>query len=475
MSGKPRVRFAPSPTGYLHIGGARTALFNWLYARRFGGTFVLRIEDTDRARSTEESIHAIVEGMRWLGLDWDEGPEVGGDHGPYLQTERLGIYQAHVDRLLAEGKAYRCYCTKESLDAQRKAAQAAGKQFRYPGTCRDRKDHPDLPYVVRIKMPTEGETTFVDRVRGPITTPHAALQDEVIMRMDGVPLYNLSVVIDDATMAIDLVARGDDHINNTARQILMYQALGFTVPEFAHLPMILGSDKARLSKRHGAVSVTWYRDAGYLPWALVNYLVRLGWSFDDKTEIFSREMLLQNFDFDRVGKTASVFNPDKLMWLNQQWMMETPDAELATLLAGQLGRMEVEAPVDDRLAGIAGALKSRTKTLEEMAQMARTYLVPGIPEYQAKAEKKFLTPETKAHLQAVKGELELHRKVDHEALEAWMRRYAEENGLGLGKVAQPIRVALTGGTVSPGLFETMGFIGYDEALRRLDAAIAHIP
>lgn len=470
----PRVRFAPSPTGYLHIGGARTALFNWLYARRHGGTFVLRIEDTDQARSTPESVQAILDGMRWLGLDWDEGPEVGGEHGPYFQTERLGIYREHVERLVAEGKAYRCYCTKEELDAQREAARAEGKQFRYPGTCRHRTDEPDLPYVVRMIVPETGATTFEDLVRGPITTPHDTLQDEVIMRMDGVPLYNFGVVVDDATMGITLVARGDDHINNTARQILMYEALGYEPPRFAHLPMILGSDKARLSKRHGAVSVTWYRDEGYLPWALVNYLVRLGWSLDEKTEVFSKETLLEEFGFDRVGRTASVFNPEKLQWLNQYWMKETPDEELAPMLAEQLEGLGLKAAGDPRLPELVALYKPRAKTLKEMAEACRFYFTDGVPGWDEKAVRKFLVEDSRPHLEGVRAKLVELGKVDPEALEAWMRGYAEASELKLGKVAQPIRVALVGGTASPGLFETMALVGYEESLRRLDAALAKI-
>ncbi|RMG20359.1 MAG: glutamate--tRNA ligase [Deltaproteobacteria bacterium] len=470
----PRVRFAPSPTGYLHIGGARTALFNWLWARRHGGVFVLRIEDTDRERSSIESVRAILDGLRWLGLDWDEGPEVGGAYGPYFQMERLEIYRAHAERLIREGKAYRCYCTKEELDALREAAQARGEQFRYPGTCREREDRPDLPHVVRIKMPTEGATTFEDVVRGTITTPHETLQDEVILRGDGVPLYNFGAVVDDATMEITLVARGDDHINNTARQILIFQALGYEPPRYAHLPMILGPDKKRLSKRHGAVSVTWYREQGYLPHAMVNYLARLGWSWDDKTEIFSREELLERFDFDRVGKSPAIFDAEKLAWINQHWMKESSDAVLAGYLVDFLKARGIEAEPDEKLLKIVAAYKPRVKTLAEMADRARVFYSRGVPEFDEKAKKKFLVPANREVLVAVREQLAAMEAVDEEALEAWMRSYAAERGVGLGKVAQPVRVALVGGTASPGLFETVAMIGREESIRRLDEAVARI-
>jgi glutamyl-tRNA synthetase len=471
MAEKPRLRFAPSPTGYLHIGGARTALFNWLYARRHGGTFVLRVEDTDQSRSTEESVQAILDGMRWLGLDWDEGP--------FRQTDRLEIYREHAERLIEADKAYRCYCTKEDLEALREAHQQSGAeaQFRYPGTCRERTDHPDLPYVVRMRMPETGETVFEDMVRGRIATPHDTLQDEIILRSDGFPLYNFGAVVDDATMGITVVARGDDHINNTARQILMYEALGWTPPRFAHLPMILGEDRQRLSKRHGAVSVMAYHDEGYLSHAMVNYLVRLGWSLDDKTEIFSLEDLLRHFDFDRVGKAASVFNLEKLQWLNQHWMKETGDAELAGLLAEQLAALGIEADGDPRLPRLAGLLKARTKTGREMAETARVYFTEGVPAYDEKAVKKFFTETSRPHLEAAKARLaeEAPDAVDEAGLEAWLRAYAGEQGVGLGKIAQPLRVALVGGTASPGIFETVALIGRDESIRRLEAALGMIP
>ncbi len=471
MPGPPRLRFAPSPTGTLHIGGARTALFNWLYARRMGGTFVLRIEDTDAARSTDASLAAILDGLRWLGLDWDEGPDVGGPHGPYRQTERRSIYREHAERLIAEGKAYRCRCSKEELDVLRKASTDAGVQFRYPGTCRSANVPASEPHVVRIRMPELGATTFEDLVRGRITTPHDTLQDEVILRRDGLPLYNFGAVVDDATMQIDIVARGDDHINNTARQILMYEALGWKPPRFAHLPMILGEDKKRLSKRHGAVSVTAYREAGYLPHALVNYLVRLGWSLDDKSEIFSLDDLLAHFDFERVAKSAAVFNPEKLAWLNQHWMKESPPEALATDVSKRLGALGYEAPVDEKLLAIVRALQPRVQTLAEMAERAVVFYREGVASFDPKAVAKFLVPKFRPHLEAARAQLASLDPYDPEAMEAWARTYAETQGVGLGKVAQPLRVALVGGTASPGIFETIAMVGRDEALSRIDTAL----
>ncbi|HKE00847.1 MAG TPA: glutamate--tRNA ligase, partial [Planctomycetota bacterium] len=349
----PRVRFAPSPTGFLHIGGARTALFNWLFARRVGGVFILRIEDTDQERSTQQSLDAILESMRWLGLTWDEGPEVGGPHGPYRQTERLSIYREHAERLIREGKAYRCVCTKEELDAARKAAEAAKRPYRYPGTCRKRRDiAPSTPHVVRFLVPTDGETGFDDLVKGRLRVRNEELQDEVILRTDGVPLYNFGAVVDDVTMNITLVARGDDHVINTPRQVLMYQALGYPVPQFAHLPMILGADKTRLSKRHGAVSVLQYRDEGYLPVALLNYLARLGWSHGDQ-EVFTLEEMIAAFDWAECGHTAGVFNPEKLRWVNGEHLKRLSPSALADAVGPRFAARGWRVESRERLERIA--------------------------------------------------------------------------------------------------------------------------
>jgi glutamyl-tRNA synthetase len=468
MTDKPRVRFAPSPTGYLHVGGARTALFNWLWARRNGGTFVLRIEDTDQGRSTKEAEEAIFEGMRWLGLDWDEGPGVGGPHGPYFQMERLEIYKAHAERLVKEGKAFACYCTKEELDAGRKQAEAAKVQFRYPGTCREKPYDPSKPHVIRFRVPETGSTGWNDLVKGRIETPHDTLQDEVILRSDGVPLYNFGAVVDDVTMKINLVARGDDHVNNTARQILMYQALGYPVPRFAHLPMILGADKARLSKRHGATSVTAYRDMGFLPEAVVNYLVRLGWSHGDQ-EIFSLEELVKFFDFEQVGATAGVFNPDKMLWVNHEWLRKLTPEQHAEKALPFFKAAGMDAALDAKLIKITALGQERTKTLVELAAWARYFYLPI--ELDPKAKAKFLVADAKPLLQAVRDAVAGMEPLEEKALEAAFNEIAAAKGLGLGKIAQPVRVALTGGTASPGIYDVILLLGKATSLQRLDEAI----
>ncbi len=469
---KPRVRFAPSPTGYLHIGGARTALFNWLWARRTGGTFVLRIEDTDRERSTQAAVDAIFEAMRWLGLDWDEGPGVGGPHAPYFQTERLAIYKAHAEKLIAEKKAYACYCTREELDVQRKAAEARKEQFRYPGTCREKPYDPSKPHVIRFRVPADRrETSWDDLVKGRIATPHDVLQDEVILRGDGVPLYNFGAVVDDVTMGINLVARGDDHVNNTARQILMYEALGYPVPTFAHLPMILGSDKTRLSKRHGATSVTAYREMGYLPEAVVNYLVRLGWSHGDQ-EIFTREELVQHFDFKDVGQTAGVFNPEKMAWVNHEWLKRLDDATLATKALPYFQAAGLPAQLDAKLRHVCAVARERARTFGEYVEQFRYFYAP--PQLDPKAKAKFLTADTKPILEAIRAGIAAMDALETAALEKLFHGEAEQRGLGLGKIAQPVRVALTGGTASPGMYDVVQILGKDETLKRLDEATRSI-
>ncbi len=472
MPTPPRVRFAPSPTGYLHIGGARTALFNWLWARRMGGTFILRIEDTDRERSTQAAVDAIFEGMRWLGLDWDEGPDVGGPHGPYFQTQRLGLYQAQAEKLVREGKAYACYCTREELEAQRKAAEAANLPFRgYPGTCRDKPYDPSRPHVIRFRVPEGGETTFVDLIKGAISTPHETLQDEVILRRDGVPLYNFGAVVDDVTMQVNLVGRGDDHVNNTARQILMYQALGYPVPTFAHFPMILGPDKAKLSKRHGATSVMAYRDMGYLPQALVNYLVRLGWSHGDQ-EIFSLQELVQVFDMKDVGQTAGVFNPSKLAWVNHEWLKKLPDEELARRALPYFQAAGLPARDDAKLRHVCAVARVRADTFGDYVKQFRYFYAP--PEQDPKARAKFLTADARPVLQEIREGVAALPALDTAALEKLFQDAAARRGVGLGKVAQPVRVALTGGTASPGMYDVVQILGRDETLARLDAALRAI-
>ncbi len=465
---RPRLRFAPSPTGYLHIGGARTALFNWLWARHTGGAFVLRIEDTDRERSTQAAVGAILDGLRWLGLDWDEGPEVGGPHGPYFQTQRLDLYRGYADRLIEEGKAYACLCTREELDAGRKRAEAEKRQFRYPGTCRERPYDPSQRHVVRFRVPETGATTFDDRVKGLITTPHDTLQDEVILRADGVPLYNFGALVDDITMGITLVARGDDHVNNTARQILMYEALGAPVPAFAHLPMILGADKARLSKRHGATSVTAYRELGFLPHAVVNYLARLGWSHGDD-EIFTLDELVRHFDFAHVGATAGVFNLEKMAWVNQTWMRKLPPEELARRALPYFLSEGLPAEDDAKLRHVLEVAQARAHTFAEIASTFRYFYAPIALDPKAKA--KFLGPDARPLLEAVRGALASTDDLGTPALERLFASVAEARGLAIGKVAQPVRVALTGGTASPGIYDVVQILGRDETLKRLDDGV----
>jgi glutamyl-tRNA synthetase len=468
----PRLRFAPSPTGYLHIGGARTALFNWLWARHTGGRFVLRIEDTDRERSTAEAVRAILDGMRWLGLDWDEGPEVGGPHGPYFQTERLDLYRAYAERLMKAGRAYACTCTREELEAGRREAEARKVQYRYPGTCRDKPFDRSKPHVIRFRVPETGATTYQDLVKGTISTPHDTLQDEVILRSDGVPLYNFGALVDDVAMKITLVARGDDHVNNTARQILMYQALGEEPPTFAHLPMILGADKTRLSKRHGATSVLAYRDMGYLPGAVVNYLVRIGWSHGDQ-EIFALPELVKLFDFRDVGATAGVFNPDKMLWVNHEWMRKLSDEELARQAVAAFQAAGLPARDDGKLRRLVRLARDRAKTFGEMAQQFRWAY--AAVEVDPKARAKFLVPESRPLLESIRGGLAALEAPDEAGLEKLFHQVAEARALGLGKVAQPVRVALTGGTASPGIYDVVLLLGREEALRRLDAALNAIP
>jgi glutamyl-tRNA synthetase len=456
-----RVRFAPSPTGYLHVGGARTALFNWLLARKTGGTFILRIEDTDVERSTKESVDAILQGMEWLGLDWDEGP--------FYQSDSFALYKEYVQKMLDAGTAYRCYCTTEELDKKRDLAMQEGRKPKYDGTCRDRSDRPGAPHVVRFRAPQGGEVVFDDLIKGRIAFPAEELDDLIIQRTDGTPTYNFCVVIDDAVMRITTVIRGDDHVNNTPRQIQLYQALGFPVPQFAHVPMILGSDKARLSKRHGATSVIAYRDMGYLPEALMNYLVRLGWSHGDD-EIFSREEMIQKFDISNVGRSASVFNPDKLNWLNAHYIKTGNPERLADLLLPHLSSRGVSTLNGPGLADVVITLQERAQTLEEMAERALFYYnAPAT--YDEGALAKF----DKAHLAAVYGVVADKLSAAGAAttaveLDQLFKEVCTENGWKMAQVGQPTRIALSGGTQAPGIGEIVQVLGVEEAVRRINAA-----
>jgi len=462
---KVRTRFAPSPTGYLHIGGARTALFCWLYSRHHEGDFVLRVEDTDRERSTPEAVQAILDGMVWLGLNADEGP--------YFQTERFERYREVVQQLLDEDKAYHCYCTKEELDEMRTAQMARKEKPRYEGLCRDRKEpRPGVDPVVRFRNPLEGEVVVNDRVRGTVTFRNTELDDLIIARSDGTPTYNFCVVVDDMDMNITHVIRGDDHLNNTPRQINIFQALGGTPPEYAHLPMILGPDGAKLSKRHGAVSVMEYRNDGFLPEALRNYLVRLGWARGDQ-EIFSTEEMIKLFDIADVNHSASALNPDKLAWLNQHYIKEGDPETLGAELGWHFARMGIDTAGGPSLAGVVTANAERAKTLKEMAENS-VFFYQDFEEYEEKAARKNLQPDVVEPLTKVKEALAALPEWKAAAIHDAVNAVAESLALNLGKVAQPIRVAVAGKGVSPPIDSTLELLGREKTLTRIDQAIRHI-
>ncbi len=457
-----RVRFAPSPTGFLHIGGVRTALFNWLFARQQKGVFILRIEDTDQSRSTDESIQAIIDGMKWVGLDWDEGP--------YRQTERMDLYRSHAMQLLERGHAYWCACTAEELDARRKEAEAKGLSQKYDGRCRDRGlTNPAGDAALRFKAPQEGETVVDDLIKGKIVFDNAVQDDLIILRSNGYPTYNFSVVVDDALMNITHVVRGDDHLTNTPRQVPIFQALGFSAPQFGHLPMILGSDKARLSKRHGATSIMAYKDMGYLPDAMVNYLVRLGWSHGDQ-ELFTREELIEKFSWKNVQTSAAVFNPEKLLWVNAEYIKISPPAQVAQALVPLLEaaglKDEVQTVSADWLAQLVILVKERAKTLVEMVDWVKPYFGQSVT-FDEEAAKKFLTPAIAPVLGKLLTRFEAFPVFSKQPWEEAFKQLVEEEGMKMGQLAQPVRVALTGRTASPGLFDVMEILGRDRTLFRL--------
>ncbi|WP_297212250.1 MULTISPECIES: glutamate--tRNA ligase [Thermodesulfovibrio] len=460
-----RVRFAPSPTGHLHIGGARTALFNWLFARHHNGKFILRIEDTDRSRSTEEYIESIIEAMKWLGLDWDEGP--------FRQTERMEVYKAYAHKLLEEGKAYRCYCTPEELEERRQQAMKEGKPPRYDRRCREIKETLEKPFAIRFKMPLEGETVVNDLVKGNVTFKNSEIEDLVILRSDGTPTYNFCVVVDDFEMKITHVIRGEDHLNNTPKQIHIYHALGMNPPEFAHIPMILGTDRARLSKRHGATSVLSYRDEGYLSEALVNFLARLGWSYGDK-EIFTREELIKYFNLEQVGKANAIFNAEKLLWLNSEYIKLTPEEKLLELVKPFLIKegylKEGETLDNDWACRAIKSLKERCRTLKELAHAMRYYILDYV-EIEPKARDKYINSETIPILKEVTEKLAALEEFTQERIEKIFMDMVNEKGLKLGQVAQPVRVVMTGSTVSPGIYEVLEIVGKEKTLKRLRRVI----
>jgi glutamyl-tRNA synthetase len=457
-----RVRFAPSPTGYLHIGGVRTALFNWLYARQQHGVFILRIEDTDQSRSTDESIQAIIEGMKWVGLDWDEGP--------YRQTERIDLYRSHAVQLLEKGQAYWCVCKAEELEARRKEAELKGLSPRYDGRCRNLGiTKPTGEAALRFKAPHEGQTVVDDLIKGKIVFDNTVLDDLIILRSNGYPTYNFSVVVDDALMHITHVVRGDDHLTNTPRQVPIFQALGFPVPQFGHLPMILGSDKARLSKRHGATSIMAYKDMGYLPEAMMNYLVRLGWSHGDQ-ELFTRQELIEKFSWDHVQKSPAVFNPEKLIWMNAEYIKTSPPSQIAQRLLPLLEASglqdEVRMVSAEWLAQLVVLVRERTKTLTDMIMWVTPYFGQTVA-FDEEAAKKFLTPAMAPVLGKLVARFEAFPTFSKHEWEASFKKLVEEEGMKMGQLAQPVRVALTGRTASPGLFEVMEVLGRERTLLRL--------
>ncbi len=461
---KIRTRFPPSPTGYLHIGGARTALFNWLYARHMKGKFVLRIEDTDVKRSTQESVDAIFESLEWLGIDWDEGP--------FFQSQRFNIYTEYIQKLLDTGDAYYCTCSPEKLEEIRKKAMDVGGKPKYDGTCRGKDLSKTDNAVIRFKAPVLGTTMLEDVIKGNIAFQNEELDDFIIARSDGSPTYNFVVVVDDITMGINTVLRGDDHVMNTPRQILLYKALNSPLPTFGHVPMVLGSDRARLSKRHGAMSVTAYRDMGYLPDAFINYLVRLGWSYGDQ-EFFSREELVEKFSLENIGRSAGIFNPEKLLALNADHIKATPPDELITYLAPFLKAKGYRFQKGPFMENAIRTLNARSKTLKDMADDAGFYFIDTVS-YDEKAAKKFFKPASLEPLVLLLEQLEALDEFKETDLENAFKAVMEKTGLKLGKIAQPVRLALTGKTASPGIFEIIEIIGKNRVLARIKDAIKFI-
>ena len=458
------TRFPPSPSGYLHVGGARTALFNWLYARHMQGRFVLRIEDTDRERSTQASVDAIFESLEWMGIDWDEGP--------YFQSQRTEIYRKYAQKLLDHGRAYYCTCTAEALEIMRKKGMAAGGKPKYDGHCREKNLRKTKDAVVRYKAPLVGTTVLEDVVKGHIVFQNEDLDDFIIARSDGTPTYNFAVVVDDISMGINTVIRGDDHVMNTPKQILLYKALDSPLPTFGHVPMVFGSDRTRLSKRHGAMSVTAYRDMGYLPDAFINYLVRLGWSFGDQ-EFFSRKELIDKFSLENIGRSAGIFDPEKLLALNADHIKAIPPTKLVKYLAPFLQNYGYEIQPGPFIENVIKTLNARSKTLKDMATDALFYFGDEVL-YDEKAARKFLKSAALKPIHLLMAELKALDKFEAEKLEKVFNTVMVKTGLKLGKIAQPVRVALTGRTASPGIFEIIAIIGKERVILRLKKAIQFI-
>jgi nondiscriminating glutamyl-tRNA synthetase len=481
-----RVRFAPSPTGHLHIGGARTALFNYLYARRQNGVFVLRIEDTDVERSTDESVRMILQDLKWLGLTWDEGPEVGGAYGPYFQSQRQDLYREKLEFLQAQGHAYPCFCSAELLDQKREQATAAGLQPKYDGTCRALPPETALArvkageaHVMRLKLPAEGTTVIDDRIRGKMVFENSVLDDFVLLRTNGLPTYNFAAVVDDAAMKISHVIRGDDHISNTPRQIQLYQALGEPLPAFAHVPMILGPDKTRLSKRHGATSVGAYADEGYLPHTLVNYLALLGWSFDDKTTLFTHAQLIEKFSLKKVSKNPAVFDPVKLQWMNGIYIRQLPPEEytaraLPVLVAAGLLAEPLDAERRAWAARVALLVKEHLKIFTELPAHVGYFFGEGVELDEAAREKLKAAGERPDLFITLHRQLSMLESFTHKGLEELMKGLLEQFQVKFGDLVHPLRAAVTGRANSPGIFEVLELLGKERTVKRLAAGLASV-
>lgn len=480
-----RVRFAPSPTGYLHIGGARTALFNWLFAHKMGGKLILRIEDTDTERLKEDSVSQILTSLKWLGINWDEGPEVGGDCGPYYQSERLDIYKKYAEQLLAEGKAYYCFCTPADLEAQREKQRVAKQPFRYARTCRDlskeeveKRIAAGESYSVRVKIPLEGTITVHDLIHGDVTFNMDQFDDFVIVKSNGMPTYNFAVVVDDHLMGMTHVLRAEEHLSNTPKQLLIYEALGWEPPKFGHMPMILAPDRSKLSKRHGATSVEEFRSQGYLAEAIVNYLTLLGWGPGDERELFTLNETVDLFELEQMSKKAAIYDTKKLTWMNGQYLSELPLEKIlpeakAFFIKDGLVTEDWFTAHEEYFAKLVDVVRVRVKTLQEVAD-ASTYFFKDITEYDAKGVAKHFKPESVAILEQCIAAIEADDVYDLATTEAAYNKIAADNDLSLGKVIHPTRLALTGRTVSPGMFDVMVLLGKEKTLNRLHKAVEYI-
>ncbi len=486
MTNPVRVRYAPSPTGYPHVGNIRTALFNWLFARHCGGSFIIRIEDTDVARTVEGAVEGILDGLRWLGLDWDEGPEVGGNYGPYFQSQRRELYREAAERLISQGDAYHCYCSPQRLEEMRAEQVRRKRPPGYDRTCRDlspeereKKESQGITPVVRFKVPLEGQTRFNDLIRGEVVFEHSTIDDLVLLKSDGYPTYHLASVVDDHLMEISHVLRAEEWLSSTPRHLLLYDRLGFEPPQFAHLPMILGADRAKLSKRHGAVSITEYREGGYLPETMVNFLALLGWSLDDKTELMSRQELIDNFSLERISRTAAIFNTEKLDWMNGVYIRQLSLEDFTRRALPFLDRnlpAEVKRPLDkEYFRQIMPLIQERARTLAEVPELCDFFFVDELDyEPELLIGKNMSRESTIETLETAKERLEQLGAFDAESLEAMLRPLAVELGLKTGQLFGTLRTAVTGRTAAPPLFQTMAVLGKERCLKRVEAALARL-